>query len=560
MKFYEALIRILTDQGVSHLFGVPGDALNPLTDRLRQQEAIRWVRTAHEEGAAFAASGAAKLTGRLQVCAGTVGPGALHLINGLADAQRDGAPVLAIMGQIPRRFRGSDYHQELDLRGIFSSVLGHVVEVEDPRAAPHVFVEAINHAVAEREVAALIVSSEVGQASVANANLRAMKPGDLGVVHPPPGLIDEAVALLNGAATITIFAGEGSRGAESEVLGLAEKLRAPVIRSLKARDLYWDGHHLVCGELGVVGSRAAVDAMKQCEVLLMVGTDFPYRDWYNPDCHAIQIDSRASVIGRRSPRTLPLHADASVAVRELLERVHRREDDAQHGLLGRVWDHLGDEAEEPSAQADHLRPETLLNLLAEAAPDAAVFTCDTGTATVWVARHLHLRPGQRITFCANLGSMAYALPAAVGSALVEPERPVIAVTGDGAFNMLMGELSTAVAEKVPIKVVILNNAKVGLIALEQESEAYPEALTGQHNPDYVRFAEACGGAGFRIREPTEAEEVIRRFLDHEGPAVLDAPIDPDAIIVPPKVTLSEAWSFGLARAKELFGSSEASSS
>ncbi|MCA9631844.1 MAG: hypothetical protein KC766_29525, partial [Myxococcales bacterium] len=423
MTLFESLLSLLAEAGVRHIFGVPGDALNPLTDALRKQDRIRWVRTAHEEGAAFAASGAAKLTGRLQVCAGTVGPGALHLINGLADAQKDGAPVLAILGQIPQAYRGSDYHQEIDLRRVFSPVLGHVVELESPKAAPHALLEAINFAISRREVSALIISAEVGESEVdGGASLRPLAPADLGHLHPSPRALAEAVDLLEESQSVAIFAGNGSRGAQQQVLSLAKRLGAPVIRSLKARDLYPDENELVCGELGVVGSRRAVEAMKRCDVLLMVGTDFPYRDWYNPECTAIQIDRRAAVIGRRSPRTVALHADASIAMQCLLDMLPEQAGSAPHGLLSTIWEHAMEDVETLHADSKRLQPQAVVQALADAAPADAVFTCDTGTSTVWAARHLHLGPRQRITFCANLGSMAYALPAAVGCALAEPER------------------------------------------------------------------------------------------------------------------------------------------
>ncbi len=557
MKFYENLLATIAEAGVEHIFGVPGDALNPLTEALRKQRDIRWVRTAHEEGAAFAASGAAKLTGRLQVCAGTVGPGALHLINGLADADKDGAPVLAILGQIPRRFRGSDYHQEIDLRRVLAPIVGHVAEIEDERAAPHAFVEAINFAIANRAVSALIVSAEVGEQTLSDdAVLRPVTREGLGHLYPSPTALAEVVETIRSTRDITIFAGDGCRGAEGDVLTLAERLRAPLIRTLKARDLFPDDHELVCGELGVVGSRRAVEAMRHCRLLLMIGTDFPYRDWYNDSCTAIQIEQRASVIGRRSPRTIPLHADAGIAVCCLLDSIQPRNREPRDGLRSRVWEHAMEHQEESHSGSDRLQPQAVIAALAEAAPDDAVFTCDTGTSTVWTARHLHTRPGQRITFCANLGSMAYALPAGVGSALVAPERTVVAITGDGAFNMLMGELLTAVEVQANLKVVVLDNSEVGLIKFEQEAEGFPESSTGQKNPDYAALAASCGAFGVNVAGPADLAPAFAEAFSRKGPAVVGVRVDPDALVFPPKVTLGQAWSFGLARAKELFSGSE----
>ncbi len=557
MKFYENLLAILAEAGVAHIFGVPGDALNPLTEALRKQRDIVWVRAAHEEGAAFAASGAAKLTGQLQVCAGTVGPGALHLINGLADAQKDGAPVLAILGQIPRRFRGSDYHQEIDLRRVMAPVVGHVAEIEDEGAAPHAFLEAINFAIANRAVSALIVSAEVGEQTLSNdAVLRPMTRAELGHLYPSPPVLAEALEAIRSTRDITLFAGDGCRGAEGDVLALAERLQAPLIRTLKARDLFPDDHELVCGELGVVGSRRAVEAMRHCRLLLMIGTDFPYRDWYNDRCTAIQIEQRAAVIGRRSPRTIPLHADAGIAVRCLLDSLEARDGEPRTGLRSSVWDQAMERQEQLSSGSDRLQPQAVVAALAEAAPDDAIFTCDTGTSTVWTARHLHTKPGQRITFCANLGSMAYALPAGVGSALVAPGRTVVAITGDGAFNMLMGELLTAVEVDADLKVVVLDNREVGLIKFEQEAEGFPRSLIDQKNPDYAALAASCGAFGVNVSRPTELAPAFDEAFSREGPAVIGVRVDPDALVFPPKVTLGQAWSFGLARAKELFTSSE----
>lgn len=556
MKFYENLLASLAAAGVRHIFGVPGDALNPLTEALRKQSTISWIRTAHEEGAAFAASGAAKLSGRLQVCAGTVGPGALHLLNGLADAQKDGAPVLAILGQVLPRMRGSDYHQEIDLRRIFAPIVGHLAEVEDERAAPHAFLEAINYAIANDAVSALIVSGEVGEKSLSHdAVLQPVSRERLGCLHPSPAALADAGDCLRSARNITLLAGEGCRGIERDVLALAVHLGAPLIRSLKAHDLFPDDHECVCGELGVVGSRHAVEAMRQCDVLLMLGTDFPYRDWYNPHCVAVQVDRRASVIGRRAPRTIPVHADAGIVVHLLLDALGQRGKVPSAGTLARMWSHDMARREETKLDSSLLQPQDVVAALTRAAPDGTIFTCDTGTSTVWVARHLHMRARQRVTFCANLGSMAYALPAGIGSALVSPERTVVAISGDGAFNMLMGEFLTAVDQNVNLKVLVLDNSKVGLIQYEQEAEGYPEGLTRQHNPNYAALAEACGGSGFDLSRPDEIEPVLERVFAADGPALVGVRVDPEALVLPPKVTLEQAWSFGIARARELFGES-----
>ncbi len=557
MKLYTKLLEILEAHDVNHIFGVPGDAINPLLEALRKQDAIKYIHVSHEESGAMAASASAKLTGKLQVCAGTVGPGAIHLLNGLYDAKKDHAPVLAIIGQVPSQYIGSDYHQEVNLPVLFQDVADYITEIQNPRQMPDVAIEACNSAVANHGVSVLVIPYDVGQKDVPDLPVTAVTNDLLSPLNPPNERIKEALQKIDNAKHISLFVGEGARGNRDQVLKLAEQLQAPIIYSLKAKDIIPYDHPNTAGGLGLLGSRAGVRAMDDCDLVLMLGSDFPYKEWFNHDGDVIQVDRRASVVGRRRPGAVAIHSDVGPAVKALLKEVKpRSDDDFLQGIqkVKKTWDVFLHEQEDIDRSKEVVHPQAVAATLSELTNPNAIFTCDTGEVTVWGARHLYLKSDQRFTLSFNLATMAYAMPASLGAQIAYPDRQVISLSGDGGFNMLMGDFLTAVKYKLPVKVVVFNNGKLGLIKMEQESEGYPEHETGLQNPDFAALANAMGGMGYRVNGPSELKPVLKEALSVDGPCLVDVPISPDELTLPPKITLSQAFGFGLAKFRELLES------
>ena len=553
MKLYTHLLQLLTELDVKHIFGVPGDAINPLVEAIRKQDDIRFIHVAHEEAGAFAASAQAKTTGRLACCAGTVGPGAIHLLNGLYDAKMDHAPVLVIAGQVPTEERGTSFHQEVDLKTLFTDVSVYVEELSNPEQLPRLAMEACHTAIEQRGVAVLVIPHDIGSKEVEAPGQPHPREKPSRLV-PDDEILQKAAAQINDVKKVAILAGEGCRNAADDLLKLAHHLNAPLIRTLKAKDIVPYDHPNFVGGLGLLGSRGGVDAMADCELLIMAGSDFPYRDWYNHDIPILQINRSLSVTGRRMPNVWPVHGDCEVVLPWLLEHCEQKQDDTLLKATRNTkekWDKVLDHQADPNRSKDKIHPQLLARTISDLAKDGALFTCDTGAVTVWGARHLHVRKGQRFTASFNLASMAYAMPAALGLQLAYPDRQVISLSGDGGLNMLLGDLLTAVKYKLPIKVVVFNNHKLGLIKMEQEVEGYPESETDLHNPDYAKLAEAMGAKGFTIKDPGKLKDTLQEAFDAEGPVIVDVHIQPDELTLPPKITIEQAWGFGLSKIREL---------
>ncbi len=552
---YGKMLEVLNEHGVQHIFGIVGDAINPLVEAIRLQDNIQFVHVNHEEGGAIAASAVSKLTGKMQVCAGTVGPGALHLLNGLYDAKKDHTPVLAVLGQVPTGFMGSDYHQEINLASVFEHVAEFATTVTDVEQFPYILARACNTAIERHGVSVVIIPQNIGSEKVEDVPVTMISEPDLGSLVPQKDLIEKARNTLNKQENITILAGRGCKGSEKEVLDLSKKLNAPIITTLKAKDLFHYNNEQVAGGLGLLGSRGGVHAMKSCDVLLVLGSDFPYRDWYNQKAGIIRIDRRASSIGQRIPGELAIHSDLKPALEMLNAGLKSKEDNSHLDSVIRtkeLWNKLIEKQESLSRSDETIHPQGLTRVISDLAADDAIFTCDTGEVTAWAARHLYLRSKQQLTVSYSLATMAFALPAAVGIQLTFPERQVISLSGDGGFNMLMGEFLTAVKYKLPVKVVVFNNHKLGLIKMEQEVEGYPEHETELQNPDYKKLAEAMGGKGYRIENPAELKKTIQEALQYEGPAIIDVKVNPGELTLPPKISVKQAFGYGLSKVREIF--------
>jgi pyruvate dehydrogenase (quinone) len=569
----ELTITALADHGVRSVWGVVGDALNPFTDAIRQEDRIEWVGVRHEEAAAFAASAQAQLTGDLAVCMGTVGPGAIHLLNGLYDAKKSHAPVLAICGQVPREDIGSDFFQEVDNDALFADVSVFNQTLTDVAQFPRLLTEAVRTALAESGVAVLSVPGDVGGLKVPKGTEVPTFTGAAPLAAAEQSAVAEAARILNEAAEVTLLVGQGARDARAEVLALAGLLRAPMVLSLKAKEGFDDATDFEIGQSGLIGNPATAKAFEDCDVLLMLGTDFPYRNFYPSGKTVVQLDSRAAHIGRRTTVTHALSGDARLTLEALLPLVEQKADD--HHLASalktyRGWQerqqHLTDPAYDRKPKGllrklvdnpeNRIRPELVADAVQRHAQPDAIFTTDTGMSTVWLSRYVRMTGGRRLIGSYNLGSMANAMPQALGASFLDRQRQVVALCGDGGISMLLGDLITAVAHELPVKLVVFNNGRLGMVKLEMEQVGLPEFGTVLHNPDFAEVARALGLHGVRVTDPVDVDFAVRDALAHPGPVLLDVVTDADEIAVPPRPTLEQGWGFAIAKSREFLDSPE----
>ncbi|MEV7443330.1 thiamine pyrophosphate-dependent enzyme [Streptomyces sp. NPDC091204] len=561
------IVDALEELGVQHVFGVVGDALNPLTDAIRTSAGLNWVGCRHEEAAAFAASAQSQLSGTLGVCMGTVGPGSVHLLNGLYDAAKSRTPVLAICGQVPLAEIGSDYFQEVDNDLLFRDVAVHRATVTSPEQMPRLLESAVRAAVTRGGVAVLTVPGDLGDQELSDDRPTRFAL-DRAVTRPDDPALARAAELLNAASRVTLLVGQGAREARTEVLRTAELLAAPMVLTLKAKEGFEDDNAFQVGQTGLIGNPAAAHALDSGDVLLMLGTDFPYREWYPKDAKVIQVDAREDHLGRRTPVDVGLAGDVGATLRALLpllkaapERAHL--DDArerfQHWQEGQQ--RLADPAHEHRwtgklrAALDNrehaIRPEALAAAVDAYAAEDAVFTSDTGMATVWLSRFVTMRGDRRLIGSYNLGSMANAMPQALGAQLWAPERQIVALCGDGGLSMLLGDLMTIRTYRLPVKLVVFDNRRLGMVKLEQEQAGLPEFGTELDNPDFAAVATALGLTGIRVTDPADLHEGVRRAFDTPGPVLLDVLTNPEEVAVPGKPTVAQGWGFAVAKAKEL---------
>ncbi|WP_328296570.1 thiamine pyrophosphate-binding protein [Streptomyces sp. NBC_00435] len=560
------IVDALQELGVQHVFGVVGDALNPLTEAIRTADGLDWVGCRHEEAAAFAAGAQSQLSGTLGVCAGTVGPGSVHLLNGLYDAAKSRTPVLAICGQVPLAEMRGDYFQEVDNDLLFRDVAVYRATVTSPDQMPRMLESAVRAAVGQGGVAVLTVPAGLGEQEPAEDRPARFALGRA-VTRPDDPALAEAAELLNSAARVTLLVGRGAREARSEVLRTAELLAAPMVLTLKAKEGFEDANEFQVGQTGLIGNPAAVHALDRGDVLLMLGTDFPYRDWYPKGCKVVQIDDREEHLGRRVPVDVGLAGDTGATLRALLpllkespDRAHLEDARARFSRWREGQQRLSDPAAERrwtgrlravlDNRGHEIRPEALAAAVDAYAAEDAVFTSDTGMTTVWLSRFVTMRGGRRLLGSYNLGSMANAMPQAIGAQLWAPDRQIVALCGDGGLSMLLGDLMTIKAYRLPVKLVVFDNRSLGMVELEQEQAGLPGFGTGLDNPDFAAVATALGLTGIRVTDPADLHDGVRRALETPGPVLLDVLTNPGEVAVPGKPTLSQGWGFAVAKAKE----------
>ena len=548
----DRLAEILVAAGIKRIYGIVGDSLNGLTDSIRRQAKIEWVHVRHEEVAAFAAGAEAHLTGELAVCAGSCGPGNLHLINGLFDCHRSRVPVLAIAAQIPSSEIGSDYFQETHPDQLFKECSHYCEFISGASQMQRTLELAIRQAVTDRGVSVVVIPGDVAlQPAAAAAD---PQPANLLPARPAEPAANEALdrlaALLNGENRVTMLCGSGCQGAHDQVLALAERLRAPIVHALRGKEhVEWDNPYDV-GMTGLIGFSSGHYAMIDCDVLLMLGTDFPYRQFYprGSSVRIAQVDLRADAIGRRAPVDLAVIGDVRATVDALLPRLKAKRDT---GHLDRARQHYRkarkglDELARARSDKPLIHPQQIAKAINDLAANDAVFTCDVGLPTVWAARYLAMNGKRRLIGSFWHGSMANAMPQAIGAQAAFPGRQVISLSGDGGFTMLMGDLLTLVQHRLPVKVVVFNNGALGFVELEQKSTGFLNYGTELNNPDFALIAEAAGIRGIRIEDPAKVEDGIAAAFAHDGPVLVDAVVNRTELSMPPTITLEMAKGFTL---------------
>lgn len=546
----DLIVSTLHQTGVRRIYGVVGDSLNGLTEAIRETGALDWVHVRHEETAAFAASAEAQLTGQLAVCAGSCGPGNLHLINGLFDAQRSRTPVLAIAAQIPSQEIGGGYFQETHPQNLFQECSVYCELVSSPEQMPYVLENAIRAAVGKRGVAVVVIPGDVAlkpapaRKSAPNAGLLPPAPR----VVPAEGEIDALAHLLNSAGSVTLFCGRGCAGAHEPLMALAEKLKSPIVHALGGKEFVEYDNPYDVGMTGFIGFSSGYEAMHDCDVLLLLGTDFPYKQFFPSDITIAQIDVRPEQLGRRCKLDLGLVGDVGLTIDALLPKLQAKADrthlDAMVEKYRKVRGGLDDLAT-GTAGRPPIHPQYLARLVSEAAAEDAVFTFDVGTPTIWAARYLKMNGKRRLLGSLAHGSMANAMPHAIGAQSAYPGRQVVSLSGDGGFTMLMGDLITLTQQKLPVKVVIFNNGTLGFVALEMKANGFVEIGTNLDNPDFAAMARAMGIHGVRVEDPGDLPAAVKDVLAHDGPAVLDVVTATQELSMPPTIGLEQAKGFGL---------------
>ncbi len=550
-KVADQIAETLAAVGVKRVYGVVGDSLNGITDSLRRLEQIEWVHMRNEEVGAFAAGAEAHLTGKLAVCAGSCGPGNLHLVNGLFDCHRNRVPVLAIAAHIPSPEIGSGYFQETHPEIMFRECSHYCQLVSAPSQMPRVLEEAIRAAVGQQGVAVIVISGDTALREAIEApapRVGGLLPGP-SVVLPAQSELDRLAAILNASKRVTLLCGSGCASAHEELVALGRKLKSPMVHALRGKEhVEWDNPYDV-GMTGLIGFSSGYYAMKDCDTLLMLGTDFPYRQFYpESGVRIAQIDIRPQNLGRRAPIELGLVGDVGATITALLPRLEQKTDSTHldDALLHYQEARKGlDDLAQGQAGTRLIHPQQVVRVLSELASEDAVFTCDVGLPTVWAARYLAMNGKRRLIGSFWHGSMANAMPQAIGAQCAYPNRQVISLSGDGGFTMLMGDFLSLVQLGLATKIVVFNNGALGFIELEQKATGFLDTGTDFKNPDFAKMAEAVGVRGIRLERPEDVQPGLAAALAHNGPVLVDAVVNRMELAMPPKVQVEMAKGFSL---------------
>jgi pyruvate dehydrogenase (quinone) len=547
-KVADLLVDVLEQAGVERIYGVTGDSLNGIADSIRRSKQIKWIHVRHEETAAFAAGAEAHLTGKLAVCAGSSGPGNMHLINGLYDCHRNRVPVLAIAAQIPSHEIGSGYFQETRPEHLFAQCSHYCELVSQPEQMPRVLEIAIQSALARRGVSVVALPGDVALRDAVEKGPRLHFPEPKPTVRPSEEEFKILAEILNRSKKVTILGGAGCAGAHAELIELAGKLNAPIVHAMRGKEFIEHDNPFSVGMTGLLGFSSGYHAMMNCETLLMIGTDFPYQQFFPKNATIVQIDLRGEQLGRRTKVDFGFVGDTKTTLRGLLPKLEQNRNDHH---LNESLEHYRktrsglDELATGDSGKKPIHPQYVARVLDQLAAEDAIFACDVGTPTIWAARYLTMNGKRRLLGSFTHGSMANALPQAIGAQASYPGRQVITMSGDGGFAMLMGDVLTLRQHKLPIKIIVFKNDSLAFVELELKAAGVLGSGTDLHNPDFKQIAEGAGLIGLTAETPDQVAPMIAQALKHDGPALVEVLVSRQELSMPPTITYEEAKGFSL---------------
>ncbi len=544
----DVLVDTLVAAGVKRVYGLVGDSLNGITDSIRPRKELRWIPVRHEETAAFAAGAEAHLTGQLTVCAGSCGPGNLHLINGLYDCHRSRVPVLAIAAQIPSAEIGSGYFQETHPEHLFAQCSHYCELVSQPEQMPRVLEIAMRTAITRRGVSVVAIPGDIALRHAVEEEPRPHFPPPKPTVCPADNEIEQLAKVLNGSNKVTILGGAGCAGAHDELMAVAGKLNAPIVHALRGKEFIEYDNPFDVGMTGLLGFSSGYFAMMDCDILLMVGTDFPYRDFFPKQATIVQIDIRGEQLGRRTKVDYGLVGDTKVTLQRLLPSLKQNADDKHlrrsldhYRKARKALDDLATEGKEPRGS----HPQFVASVINDLAREDAIFSCDVGTPTIWASRYLTMNGKRRLLGSFIHGSMASAMPQAIGAQLAAPDRQVVALSGDGGISMLLGDLLTLHQLNLPVKIVVFRNDSLSFVELEMKANGFLDFGVELKNPDFAALAESAGILGLKAETAQDVGPMLRKAFNHDGPALVEAFVHRQELSMPPTITAAQASGFGL---------------
>jgi pyruvate dehydrogenase (quinone) len=547
-KVAELLVETLVAAGVRRVYGLVGDSLNGITDAIRAQKQIQWIHVRHEETAAFAAGAEAHLTGSLAVCAGSCGPGNLHLINGLYDCHRSRVPVLAIAAQIPSNEIGSGYFQETKPEHLFAQCSHYCELVSQPEQMPRVLEIAMQTALSRRGVSVVAIPGDVSLRDAVEQQPRLHFPPPMPAVCPSDEEIAALAKILNQAKKITILGGAGCAGAHAELIELAGKLNAPIVHAMRGKEFIEYDNPFDVGMTGLLGFSSGYHAMMDCDLLLMIGTDFPYQQFYPKDATIVQIDLRGEQLGRRTKVDYGFVGDTKTTLRVLLPKLGQNGSDKHLKASREHYQKTRKDLDELATAGSGkkpIHPQYAVRVLNELAADDAIFSCDVGTPTVWAARYLTMNGKRRLLGSFNHGSMANAMPQAIGAQVSHPGRQVVSLSGDGGFAMLLGDLLSLRQLNAPVKIIVFKNDSLAFVELEMKAAGILDFGTDLQNPNFAKMAEAAGLLGLTAETPDQVRPMIAQALKHDGPALVEVLVDRQELSMPPTITAEQVKGFSL---------------
>ena len=540
----EVIVDTLAQAGAKRCYGVVGDTINHLTDKIRTSD-IDWVHVRHEEVGAFAAGAEAYMTQELALCAGTCGPGSLHFINGIFESHRNGSPLVFIASNVDRHEEGLNFPQEVDQTKLYEQCSVFCERISHPDQAQRIITQAAQAALAHQGVAVVVVNGDMFKEKV-HSDLSWSVHRTQPVTHPNADELSKLVALINDAEKITLYAGIGAKGAHKELIELAECLKAPIVHSSRSKEFVEPNNPYQVGMTGILGNKAGMESVLNCDLLICLGTDFAYTQFYPTDAKIAQINLDTTHLGKRSPIDLGLTGDVKASIQQLLPKLTQRKEQAHLDKALKQW-HKDLDAYRKEEVSDHslIHPQTLTRRLNELAGDDAIFTADGGSPMVWLLRHLEAKGSRRFLTSLSHGTMANAYPQAMGIVKAYPERPVIALCGDGGMTMLMGDLLTLLQEKAPVKLLIFNNESLAFVEMEQRVEGQLDSFTKLENPDFSAVAKAMGLDAWRVETPDEIDNAMKQWLASDKPALLDVKVSPMELVMPPKIEAGQVASTAL---------------